>query len=116
MTDNHRKKRGRKVATTVYLTRDQVAGLKAMTAGSRTPVAEVVRVAIINHLMRSGFAYPALRQERLVRGLTLREIASAVGVSDATLSMWENGNTVPTVDHLVAWHHAVYEPATEVLS
>ncbi len=39
-----------------------------------------------------------LAAARVNAGLTQKEVAEALGISNATLIKWENGETVPTVD------------------
>jgi transcriptional regulator with XRE-family HTH domain len=43
----------------------------------------------------------AIRAARNERGLTQGELAARVGVSQGTISFWENGTETPTVEHLI---------------
>jgi transcriptional regulator with XRE-family HTH domain len=43
----------------------------------------------------------AIRAARTERGLTQGELAARVGVSQGTISFWENGTETPTVEHLI---------------
>src|SRR5687767_12237563 len=43
----------------------------------------------------------ALRAARLERSLTQGELAARLGVSQGTISFWENGAETPTVEHLI---------------
>lgn len=45
-------------------------------------------------------AGPLLRQRRLARGVSQRELALRAGTRQATISRIENGREVPTVDRL----------------
>ncbi len=42
-----------------------------------------------------------IRAARLERGLTQGELARRLGVSQGTISFWENGTETPTVEHLI---------------
>ena len=44
----------------------------------------------------------AIRTARVDRGLTQGELAERIGVSQSTISFWENGTESPTVEHLIA--------------
>ncbi len=44
----------------------------------------------------------AIRAARVDRGLTQGELAARIGVSQGTISFWENGTESPTVEHLIA--------------
>ncbi len=44
----------------------------------------------------------ALRRARLRHGLTQAQLAARVGVSQGTISFWENGVQTPTVEHVIA--------------
>ena len=43
----------------------------------------------------------AIRAARTERGLTQGELAARLGVSQGTISFWENGTESPTVEHLI---------------
>ena len=43
----------------------------------------------------------AIRTARAERGLTQGELAARLGVSQGTISFWENGTESPTVEHLI---------------
>jgi len=43
----------------------------------------------------------AIRCARVERGLTQGELAARLGVSQGTISFWENGTETPTVEHLI---------------
>jgi transcriptional regulator with XRE-family HTH domain len=44
----------------------------------------------------------AIRAARTERSLTQGELATRIGVSQGTISFWENGTESPTVEHLIA--------------
>lgn len=44
----------------------------------------------------------AIRDARRQRGLTQQELAARVGVSQGTISFWERGTEIPTVEHVIA--------------
>jgi|SRR5688500_9345733 len=43
----------------------------------------------------------SIRTARAGRGLTQGELANRLGVSQSTISFWENGTETPTVEHLI---------------
>jgi len=43
-----------------------------------------------------------LKQRRIELNLTMAEVAKKVGVSEATISRWESGDTAPSMDKLKA--------------
>jgi transcriptional regulator with XRE-family HTH domain len=43
----------------------------------------------------------AIRAARLAHGLTQEECAARIGVSQGTISFWENGTEAPTIEHLI---------------
>jgi transcriptional regulator with XRE-family HTH domain len=43
----------------------------------------------------------ALRTARTERGLTQQELATRIGVSQGTISFWENGTETPTIEHVI---------------
>lgn len=43
----------------------------------------------------------AIRAARMERGLTQGELAARIGVSQGTISFWENGAELPTVEHVI---------------
>jgi transcriptional regulator with XRE-family HTH domain len=45
----------------------------------------------------------ALLTRRITLGLRQIDIATALGVSNKTISFWENGAKKPSFDNLVAW-------------
>lgn len=44
----------------------------------------------------------AIRAARTEHGQTQAELAARLGVSQGTISFWENGTETPTVEHLIA--------------
>jgi transcriptional regulator with XRE-family HTH domain len=48
-----------------------------------------------------GNLQEAIRCARAERGLTQGELAARLGVSQGTISFWENGTETPTVEHLI---------------
>ena len=42
-----------------------------------------------------------IRQLRLERGINQKELGNAVGVSKQSVSNWENGNIMPSIDLLI---------------
>lgn len=50
----------------------------------------------------NGSLAEAIRSARTRQGLTQVELAARVGVSQGTISFWENGTESPTVEHLIA--------------
>ena len=44
----------------------------------------------------------AIRAARLAHELTQGELAARIGVSQGTISFWENGAETPTVEHVIA--------------
>lgn len=52
----------------------------------------------------------AIRQVREMRGLTLEELARAVGVTDGALSHWETGRHSPRQHHQAAIARALDVP------
>ena len=43
----------------------------------------------------------AIRTARIARELTQEELATRLGVSQGTISFWENGVETPTIEHLI---------------
>ncbi len=43
----------------------------------------------------------AIRAARTQHGLTQGELAARLGVTQGTISFWENGTETPTVEHLI---------------
>src|SRR5919197_5741980 len=43
----------------------------------------------------------AIRAARMERGLTQGELAVRLGVSQGTISFWENGAETPTIEHVI---------------
>jgi len=43
----------------------------------------------------------AIRAARRAHGLTQDECAARIGVSQGTISFWENGTETPTIEHLI---------------
>ncbi len=64
---------------------------------------ELETIVSIRQLARSGEA----RRIREAAGLSLRELAAAVGVDAASISRWERGLSAPRVHHALAWHKAL---------
>ena len=44
----------------------------------------------------------AIKDARKQRGLTQTELAQLINVTQGAISQWENGNSRPTLDNLVA--------------
>ena len=42
-----------------------------------------------------------LQEKRRKAGITQKQAADAIGVQQSTISMWESGNSVPTVQTLL---------------
>ncbi|GIV98145.1 MAG: hypothetical protein KatS3mg057_2802 [Herpetosiphonaceae bacterium] len=42
-----------------------------------------------------------LRAARLARGITQQELGQRLGVTQSTISLWESGNEIPTVEHML---------------
>lgn len=49
----------------------------------------------------------ALHAERVIAGLSQREVAKAAGVGQSMISEWESGVVVPTIASLRAWAAAL---------
>ena len=49
----------------------------------------------------------AIRDARKQRGITQMELAQLIKVSQGAISQWENGNSRPTLDNLVAIANAL---------
>ena len=48
-----------------------------------------------------------IQQSRKAKGLTQKDLGDRIGVSDKTISKWENGNSVPDtsiLNELCAYH------------
>ena len=43
----------------------------------------------------------AIRIARMEHGLTQGELAGRIGVSQGTISFWENGAETPTIEHII---------------
>ena len=56
-----------------------------------------------------------LRSMRVLSGLTTRDLAPLVGVSQRTVSNWENGKGEPTVSEFIRWAHATRQPVEGLL-
>jgi transcriptional regulator with XRE-family HTH domain len=52
--------------------------------------------------MQQNFDSGFIRERRVAHGLTQSEVASRLGVSQATISLWENGNSIPDSSQWVA--------------
>lgn len=52
----------------------------------------------------------AIRQVRQMRGMTIEELASVVGVTDGAISQWETGRFSPRQHHQVAVAKALDVP------
>ena len=63
------------------------------------PRNSIVELARVRRLTRTGEA----RRIRLRYGLSLTEIANAVGVSPGAISRWEHGQRRPTGDHALVY-------------
>jgi DNA-binding transcriptional regulator YiaG len=85
-----------------------------LTPSSSAVVSSKVNRMAAAHTLTRG----AGRRQRIEIGLTLRELAEAVGVTTATLSRWENGQVRPRSDAAVRWvdalRHAREAAAAEV--
>jgi transcriptional regulator with XRE-family HTH domain len=51
-----------------------------------------------------------LEETRRMRGLTTREIAALIGVSQGTVSRWERGLGEPTITQFALWAEATKQP------
>lgn len=51
-----------------------------------------------------------LAETRRLAGLTTRQMANAVGSSQATISNWENGKGEPSVSQFALWARATKQP------
>ncbi len=40
----------------------------------------------------------AIKEQRVVRGLTLKQLEKETGITNASLSRWENGKMIPSID------------------
>lgn len=56
-----------------------------------------------------------LHDARVLSGLTTRDLAPLVGVSQRTVSNWENGIGEPTASHLILWAQATGQTAAALL-
>lgn len=52
----------------------------------------------------------AIRQVREMRGMTIEDLAQAVGVTDGAISQWETGRFTPRQKHQVAVARALDVP------
>ena len=59
--------------------------------------------------------YPQIRYYRKLAGFTRDELAELLGVSPATISNYENGHTIPTMDMIVRLAHALSVTADQLL-
>lgn len=59
--------------------------------------------------------YPQIRYYRKLAGFTRSELAALLGVSDATISNYENGHTVPSMDMVVKLAHVLSVSADQLL-
>ena len=57
-----------------------------------------------------------IQELRKEKGLTQRELASQIGISDKTISKWENGNSVPDTSMLLSLCKALDISVNELLS
>ena len=55
-----------------------------------------------------------LAETRRLAGLTTRQMAQAVGSSQATISNWENGKGEPTISQFVLWAAATKQPLSSM--
>jgi len=72
----------------------------------------IVELVRVRRLARTGEA----RRIRLQSGLSLAEIADAVGVSVGAVSRWENGQRRPTGDRALVYADLLGQLQREVLS
>ncbi len=57
-----------------------------------------------------------IQELRKENGLTQKELASQIGISDKTISKWENGNSVPDTSMLLSLCKALDISVNELLS
>ncbi|MCU1591669.1 MAG: hypothetical protein JWP11_2925 [Frankiales bacterium] len=69
---------------------------------------EIVLLVRVRRLAKSGEAQAL----RLAAGLSLREVADAVGISHSNLWRWEAGKRAPRGPAAVAWARLLDELAT----
>lgn len=51
-----------------------------------------------------------LRRSRLLAGLEQKDVAAALGVNRATVSLWETGKSEPSATNFVLWAQATGQP------
>lgn len=51
-----------------------------------------------------------LRRARLLAGLEQKDVAAALGVNRATVSLWETGKTEPSASNFVRWAQLTGQP------
>lgn len=66
--------------------------------------------------MENGKMGPFIRQLRKERGMTQRELAAALGVTDKAVSKWELGTSLPDVALLLPLAERLGVSATELLA
>lgn len=57
-----------------------------------------------------------IQQSRKAKGLTQKDLGDQIGVSDKTISKWENGNSIPDTTILTALCHSLDVTVNELLS
>jgi transcriptional regulator with XRE-family HTH domain len=67
------------------------------------PLVDVGRVSRVRHLFATGRA----RRMREKARLSIRELASAAGVSPSSLHRWETGQASPSPEGALAWAEAM---------
>lgn len=84
--------------------------------GTLRRVAEVLEVEPIELLAIDGAEGLALRELRVIRGMSLQELAGAVNASPSTVRRWENGDfgRQPAGDAVRALARALNVPGVRV--
>ena len=71
---------------------------------------DLISLARARHLASTGLG----RRIRLAAGLSVTELAEAIGVPPATLWRWESGHSRPRADAARRWQAVVHELAQQV--
>ena len=80
-------------------------GVQGQLRGADSDVVDIVRLSRVRRQFRSGRA----RRMREGAALSVRELASRIGVDPSTLSRWERGATTPSPEGALAWAAAMEE-------